>query len=133
MDLNGDLVAFEYKKNPNKEWVFQSLKKYGNPVIVATDKKKIPSIVRKIAATFNARLFYPREDILEEEKEKLSSRVKAKFENLHERDAYAAARKAYNYFENKFRQAERIAKEHNVESEKLKILIIKNTKMAEGY
>ncbi|MGB9703336.1 MAG: DUF460 domain-containing protein [Candidatus Micrarchaeia archaeon] len=131
LNLKGELVGIIFKKNAEKEWIIKTIKSFGTPIIVATDKKKIPKVVRKIAAIFNSKIFSPKEDMKENEKEKISRGLK--FLNLHERDAYCAARKAYNFFENKFRQAERVAREHNVDSEKLKYLVVKSIRMAEGY
>jgi predicted RNase H-like nuclease (RuvC/YqgF family) len=125
------LVGITFKKNAEKEWVIKTIKSFGTPIVVATDKRKVPKVVRKVASTFNAKLFFPKNDMKEEEKEKLCKNLK--FQNLHERDAYSAAKKAYNYFENKFRQAERIAKEHNTDSERLKYLVVRSIKMADGY
>ena len=66
----------------------------GEPIIVASDVKPVPRAVRKIAAAFNARLFYSKLSI--NDKNKLTKN--SNYNNLHERDALAAAENARKFF-----------------------------------
>lgn len=68
----------------------------GKPVVVATDRKRAPAAVRKIAAAFGARLFWPKDDVTIQEKKKLVRGFAA--QDNHERDALAAALLAKQFF-----------------------------------
>ena len=76
--------------------------KVGIPSLVASDVKPPPSFVQKIAARFNAKLFYPPRNLTQEEKREMGHFI----EDHHIRDAYAAALKAYRNYENRLRQIE---------------------------
>jgi predicted RNase H-like nuclease (RuvC/YqgF family) len=65
------------------------LSKKGEPMVVATDKARPPLLVRKVAAAFGARLFYPAEDLKKSEKALLTRNFKVN--NDHESDALSAA------------------------------------------
>jgi len=69
------LVGITFKKNAEKEWIVKTIKNFGTPIIVATDRRKVPKVIRKIASIFNAKLFFPKTDMKEEEKEKLLSLI----------------------------------------------------------
>ena len=69
-------------------------------------------LVRKINAAFNARLYTPEYEF--SIKEKRNFRKQQRIKDIHERDAYFAAMKAYHAFANKLKQAERIAAENGI-------------------
>ncbi len=77
----------------------------GIPVVVATDKNPPPDMVKKLAAMLNAQLFTPPKSLSTGEKESLVNEYAKKFDlevrNTHERDALAAALKAYSIFREK--------------------------------
>jgi len=72
-------------------------------VLIACDRKPAPAFVRKIASAFSCKQFARSLD--SRTKARLASRYA--YANLHERDALAAAIKAYNYYGSGFRKAER--------------------------
>ena len=77
----------------------------GIPVVVATDKNPPPDMVKKLAAMLNAQLFTPPKSLSTSEKESLVNEYAREFDlevrNTHERDALAAALKAYSIFREK--------------------------------
>ncbi|MCD6084998.1 MAG: DUF460 domain-containing protein [Desulfurococcales archaeon] len=77
----------------------------GIPVVIATDKNPPPDMVKKLAAMVNAQLFTPPKSLSTGEKELLVNEYTKKFDvevrNTHERDALAAALKAYSIFREK--------------------------------
>ena len=77
----------------------------GEPVIIATDVKKPPATVRKIASTFGAVLFRPKRTISQSEKNSLV-RLERKTKNKHEKDALAAAIIAKKRFSTLIRKIE---------------------------
>jgi predicted RNase H-like nuclease (RuvC/YqgF family) len=86
------------------------IREKGKPVVVATDVVPPPATVEKIKRSFKATLFVPNERIAVEEKVKLARPYG--YGNDHERDALAAAVKAYNAYKNKFAQIDRKVPAH---------------------
>jgi len=71
--------------------MIKTLIKVGKPVIVASDKKKTPSKVQKIAKSVGAELYVPNKDLSQQKKKNLGMGA-----NSHELDAVASAKNAYN-------------------------------------
>ncbi len=105
----------------------------GIPVLVATDKNPPPDTVKKIASTLGVPLYVPPKSLSVAEKESLvewfrrRSRTDIRIETSHERDALAAAIKAYKVFERKFAEIERKVRELgiDVDIDELKTLLLK--------
>ncbi len=97
----------------------------GEPVIVACDVKKPPSLVRKTASAFNAVLSKPRKTITVAEKNRIVK--KYMFKNKHERDAIAAALLAKRKFSVLFRKVDSVLKVRNLVylSDDIKDLLVK--------
>lgn len=66
----------------------------GEPIVIASDVRRVPRTVKKISAAFNARLFYSQMSV--NEKKQLAKN--ANYSNVHERDALAAAMSARKFF-----------------------------------
>lgn len=118
MDLNGRFVASGTLKEADADRMVEEIVKIGIPSLVASDVNPAPSFVLKIAARFNVRTFAPGRTMLQAEK----SSMAADTQNLHERDALAAAVKAYREYANRLRQIEAI--ETNLDKDRLKHLVI---------
>jgi predicted RNase H-like nuclease (RuvC/YqgF family) len=73
-------------------------------LIIATDKKRIPQPITKIAASFNCKIFNPDHDLTVEEKDDI---VRIPIKDVHEKDALAAATFAYKYFAPQFNNIDR--------------------------
>ena len=95
IDLNGRIVALHSQRNMPVGEVFRFVSEIGHPVIVATDVSPAPGFVEKIARSFKAQLFVPRESLRIEEKNELLRNLGISVEDDHQRDALAAAYKAY--------------------------------------
>jgi len=107
IDLNGKLLHSAHKTFAGVDWLTKEIRSVGIPVIIAGDNLEVSQVVRKINATFSARLFCPSRELPIGEKREIAKISCIK--NPHERDAYAAAVKAYRNYTNKFKQAEHIA------------------------
>jgi len=101
LDLKGRVIDVESGKNLSLSEIMYELRDHGEPVIVATDKAKAPEMVKRIASMTHARLYTPPEDLTQQEKAELIRRYNLK--NQHEKDALAAAVKAYNVHSGKIR------------------------------
>jgi len=98
-DLDRNLIYLESKRNVSISDVINQITAFGDPVIIATDKKIIPSSINKIAASFNCRIFHPDHDLSVKEKEDIA---KIPTKDDHERDALAAATFAYKSYAAQF-------------------------------
>ena len=109
VSLTGDLIKTASFKNAGKEKVIREISKLGKPIIIACDRVPIPSFVISVKANFNAKLFA--ELLSNEEKEFLTRKYNLK--SKHEKDALAAALKAYNYHSSKIRNVLKYVKNLN--------------------
>jgi predicted RNase H-like nuclease (RuvC/YqgF family) len=80
--------TFSKRNFPYSE-IIAFLSSRGEPVVIATDKAKVPMLVRKVSAAFGARLFSPKDDMKQDDKKALAKGSLVK--NDHEVDALAAA------------------------------------------
>ena len=71
-------------------------------LILASDRTPLPRTIKKVSAAFGCKVYSPREALSKREKEELTKSYRSL--NNHERDALAAALKAYNFFSHKLRQ-----------------------------
>ena len=80
--------------------IIKTISKFGDPLIIATDRNPSPKKVEKIAAAFFAKLAFPRESLTRLEKAKLVDAYFKKVEKIpldrHKRDSLAAALFARN-------------------------------------
>jgi hypothetical protein len=83
--------------------------KYKAVAIVASDVSPAPRFVEKVASKLNATLFTPSQSLAVEEKIRLVEEKfgKEAYRNPHERDAIAAALKAYNAVKSKLENIDR--------------------------
>ena len=124
VDLRGNLKKLESEKHMGQKKVISTIVEEGKPVLIATDKGKLPSTIEDISSNFSAETFVPEEDLSIKRKKELAGEYD--FENLHERDALSAAINAYNTFKNKFRNIESRMDELNLQdvSPEIKELVV---------
>lgn len=102
VDLDGNVVAVYSERNMAISDIFRFISEVGHPIIIATDVTPAPGLVEKISRSFKAVLFTPREDMRVEEKIELLKNLGIEVEDDHQRDALAAAYKAYLRLKPKF-------------------------------
>ncbi|MEW5955554.1 MAG: DUF460 domain-containing protein [Candidatus Micrarchaeota archaeon] len=105
LDYDGNVIALASRKNWLQKDFVKQITDAGTPSVIACDTNPPSRLARKLKAWFHAKLFYPRHSLTQLEKTRIADGAGAKPKNLHERDALAAAAKAYHHFENKLRQA----------------------------
>lgn len=100
LDIDSDFVDVVSRRDFSLSGIAEYIVSRGDPVIVATDKKSVPDFVHKTAATFNARIVKPENNLTIEEKESLTKKYRqhdarsasvSLVNNDHEQDALAAA------------------------------------------
>lgn len=131
LGLDGRLLHSAHRTFAGSDWLVKEISCVGTPCVVATDRSRPNSVIRKANAAFNSVLFVPERDILSDEKRLLAKAAGLK--NHHEQDAYASAIKAYYFYANKLNQAGRairgLAKE---EQDRIKARIIMRHSISEA-
>jgi uncharacterized protein len=117
LDLNGRLVAAGCEKEASNERFVEHIRHLGVPSLIACDVKKPPDFVSKLAARFNVSLYSPRQNLSTQEKKAIGAEIL----DVHMRDAYAAAMKAYRNHANRLRQIDNLA---DPDKDKLKHLVL---------
>ena len=90
INLEGEEVLLESRREFSRHEIIESLVETGFPVVVTSDQREMPETVEKIASSFGARKFEPENNLSRSRKQKLG-----KGKNSHEKDAYASALHAY--------------------------------------
>lgn len=131
LDLKGRLVLSGHYPNEGLERVIGEIKRTGTPIIVAGDRPSPSELVRRINASFGARLFSPSREFSTEAKRRIGR--SATLTNQHECDAYAAALSAYNHYSNKFNQIDRMAGRDAGELEGIKRQVVSKHSIYEAF
>jgi hypothetical protein len=111
----------------------------GTPVLIATDKNPSPDTVKKIASILGLQLYVPQRSLTVKDKEELINWVLKRgiaieIKTTHERDALAAALRAYKAFEKKLIEVERKIAELglDVDVDDIKLQILKGKTVNEA-
>ncbi len=139
IDLNGTPLFVHSSKNLDRSDIINIIRSIGNPVLIATDVASPPEAVKKLAATLHVDIYTPPHDLSNDEKNLLIHSIKNIFpwieiDDTHERDALAAAYKAYLSYQDKFRQLESELDRIDipVDPERIKAAIIRGKTIAEA-
>lgn len=84
------------RRNFSFSEICEAIAEEGDPIIIASDTRHAPQLLKRIAATFGCRLCMPASDMMVGEKKRLTEGTP--FKNDHERDALAAALRAKHEF-----------------------------------
>jgi predicted RNase H-like nuclease (RuvC/YqgF family) len=138
LSLDGRPIFIQSFKKYTRSSLLATIATYGDPVIVAVDVPDPPYLAEAIARNFEASLFVPSILMSIFDKQKLVQEYAEKFEvklkDQHQKDALAAAFKAFNYYKNKFKQAEAHLREVNISLpiEEVQSLLVKGFSLAES-
>ena len=119
VDSKGEILEYFSVKNPQLSLILERIISYGRPVIIATDKTKIPVYVKKIARILCSKIFSPKKDPSKEEKDELIRKIGVKVSNDHERDSIFAAVSAFKKY---MHLIEKIKEQVSSEEEKETVL-----------
>ena len=90
-NLEGNLLFLNSKKEYKTSEIIRDIIKFGRPILICTDKNKIPKKVKKIASIFSCKIFYPSKNPSQIQKYRLTKNFE--YKNYHERDAIFSALK----------------------------------------
>ncbi len=111
IDLSLQNVFLISSKELDRLEIINLIYNTGIPALIATDKNPPPESIKKLASTIGVPLYIPSHSLSTEEKERLieiiRNRLDIDIKTVHERDALAAALKAYKTYEKKFIELER--------------------------
>ncbi len=108
LTLEGEVLDTTAHRGFSRGDVLRYVSQWGMPVLVATDVREPPEFVKRLATMCGAVLYAPTRDLSSEEKAQLVEKSGWHVKTSHERDALAAAHRAYLEFKPKF---EKIVKE----------------------
>jgi hypothetical protein len=93
-----NILKVKSKKEYSLGELISDIYELGNPIIVGTDKKEVPSFIKEFSQKTGARIYSPKYDTKKGEKRALvsTSRFSKIAKNTHETDALASAIYAYN-------------------------------------
>lgn len=134
LSLDGTLLDLTSSKQLSHNECIRRISRYGLPLVVATDVTPVPGFVEKIASAFGAKVYKPTVPLSIREKMDLVSDVEAKVEDDHQRDALAAAIKAYKSYSSKFCQIDSYLQEHGLTrlSDRVKAMVIRGYTLKEA-
>ncbi len=138
LDFKGRVLLLTTKRWAGRNQLAELFHEYGKPAVIAADVNPPPGFVKKLAASLKAKLYYPPRSLTLEEKRTIAARVYerqgAKSKDSHQRDALAAAIKAYQNYRVKFEQVEREAVKLDVpvDVEEAKLLVLRGFSVAEA-
>lgn len=133
IDLSLNILLIESSKSLDRLDIIDKIYHYGIPVLIAVDKNPPPENVKKIASILGAQLYVPNESLTIEMKDRLIEWLKRKkhtdikINTTHERDALAAALRAYKAYERKLLELEKRLLEMgiDVDIDELKSMLLK--------
>lgn len=116
LNLQGNLLHEYAAKELTLSDMIMRITEVCFPLIVSTDKAKVPSFVEEFARKMGTELVTPPEDMKREEKRIMLLAKDIHYNGAHEQDATAAALFAYHKYLPKFKKIEKFIQEHQLES-----------------
>ncbi|MBM5805016.1 MAG: DUF460 domain-containing protein [Candidatus Verstraetearchaeota archaeon] len=131
IDLSGRILHVSSGRGITRGQITRLLATLGRALVFATDVNPPPSLLVKLSASHSAILFSPEQSLKTSEKADLVERIvrnqRIKVKDSHQRDALAAAAKAYSFYRNKLEQAvsHAQAEERPVQIEEVKANVLR--------
>ena len=116
VDLQGNILQQYAAKELTLSEMITRITEICFPLIVSTDKAKVPSFVDEFARKMGTEIVTPPDDMKREDKRIMLLARDIHYNGAHEQDATAAALFAYQKYLPKFKKIDRFIKEHQLES-----------------
>lgn len=114
LNLEGEEVLLESRKEFSHDEIIQEIIDTGYPIVIASDREKMPSTVEKIASSLGAERFIPEEDLSRRRKNDLGTG-----DNSHEKDAYASALHAFKQLRKRIRKINSASTQKNARKQEI--------------
>ena len=116
LDTGGNLVSVTTIRQATRGDIIRHILKFGRPVIIASDVRPLPKNIARLATAVGSRTYFPPESMRIREKQKILEDFEKRYpdilEGVHQKDAAAAAMKAFRVYHGLFvRLGETLEKE----------------------
>ena len=100
LDTDGNVIKISSERAARRSELIKYISKFGRPVIIASDVNPLPKMIEKIASNLGCKAYYPEVSLSNIEKTKMIKKYRREIKDSHQKDALAAAIKAFrNYHE----------------------------------
>ncbi len=132
IDFDLNLIGVESKKDFGISEMISKVMYLGDPVLIGTDKKEIPSFIRSFSNKVGAKIVTPGYDTKKGEKKRLvqESRMIRFTKNVHEVDALASALYAYSDHRELLKKMKAQIKEDDVREKAIPLVILESMSIA---
>lgn len=108
LDTKGNIVNLASKKELTKSEIIKHILKFGDPLIIASDVNPLPKGIEKLASSLGTHVFYPEVSMTYKEKAKIIDDYREMIKNTHQKDALAAALRAFKNYHSMFLKVEEV-------------------------
>ncbi|MEM5766441.1 MAG: DUF460 domain-containing protein [Candidatus Aenigmatarchaeota archaeon] len=110
LDTRGNILDLSSKKEASRAEIIKHILKFGDALIIASDVNPLPKGIEKLASALGCDVFYPQVSMKYKEKAKVLDDLKQLANDSHQKDALAAALRAFRNYHNIFIKIEEILK-----------------------
>ena len=110
LDTKGEIIFLKSMRDAKKAEIIKMISEFGNPVLIASDVNPLPKSVGKVGKSMGTRIFYPENSMTTREKEKMIEDYRDDIGDSHEKDALAAAVRAFKNQRELFQKIEHALK-----------------------
>ncbi len=137
LDLDGNVLLTATLQNADRGDIVSLIRKFGVPIVIAVDTNPPPHSAKKLAGVLKAQLYVPRSSLPVSEKERIEAMMKEKgvqIKDSHQRDAIAAAYKAWTEIHEKLKKVDAYLDKIGIEvnRDKIKIEVLGGKTLAEA-
>jgi predicted RNase H-like nuclease (RuvC/YqgF family) len=102
LNTRGEILSVDSKREMKKDEIIKNIIKFGKPLIIASDVNPLPKSIESVVNEFGSKAFVPEKSLSVEEKVELTKNYNNILKNDHEKDALAAALKAWKKYRELF-------------------------------
>ncbi|MCS7106407.1 MAG: DUF460 domain-containing protein, partial [Candidatus Aenigmarchaeota archaeon] len=110
MDTKGNIINLTSLREATRSDIIKHILKFGDALIIASDVNPLPKGVEKIASCLGSKVFYPQTSMSYREKFKILEDMKFFAKDSHQKDALAAALRAFKNYHNIFIKVDEVVK-----------------------
>ncbi|MEM5772887.1 MAG: DUF460 domain-containing protein [Candidatus Aenigmatarchaeota archaeon] len=115
LDTKGNILDLSSIKEATRAEIIKHILKFGDALIIASDVNPLPKGIEKIASSLGCKVFYPQVSLSYKEKAKLLEDFKWLAKDSHQKDALAAALRAFRNYHSTFLKIEEVVKKLGVD------------------
>lgn len=138
IDIEGKVLFIDTMREISRAEITDIIRKYGKPIILATDVYPVPETARKLASSLRAKLYTPREKVEIMTKREIANTYIHNqglvIKDSHSRDALAAAYLAFREIRRKLQETEEYIKKTglNIPLKKVQLKVVNGKSIADA-